>query len=560
MGLGKTLTTLTLIAGSLNEMARTSRKGKSTLIVTPLSTLTNWKGQILKHFKEGSLTFTTYYGPTRQKQLKQIESYDIVLTTYETLKADCPKAARGRRKVVEDEHSGGLHEFRWHRVVLDEAHVIRNKSSQAFGAVYSLEAKHRWCLTGTPIQNTIEDLGSLVSFLRVAPFDEAYTFRTYFMQSYATGETHKWKRLRMLVKAISLRRTKVSVGEELDLPPREERIESVILDDDEQAFYNLMKKRFASAMPHLQSSMNCFQLILRLRQICNHGLALLPEAERDWMLNAAIYAPEFAPLPLVCENCGATVLDENGSEVLPCFHQVCSTCLGRARSHSELTNNGQICPLCCSVAGDMDHEAVFATIRSREPSPTAVPESCNPSSKVKALLRNLTMDKRMAQDAGQHPPKSVVFSSWTRMLDLIGPALTKQGFSHQRLDGTKSLAQRERALKQFQSNPSCEVLLTTLGAGGVGLDLTAASRVHLMEPGWNPMLERQALDRIHRLGQTKDVVSRCYAVRGIDSIEEYMLQKQKDKLRLASSSFGGSTDRGDEHNSVVQDFGTIICR
>jgi hypothetical protein len=158
-------------------------------------------------------------------------------------------------------------------------------------------------------------------------------------------------------------------------------------------------------MSHRQSSMNCFQLILRLRQICNHGIALLPEAERDWMLNAAIYAPEFAPLPLVCENCGATDLDENGTEVLPCFHQVCSACLGRARSHLELTSHGQICPLCCSVASDMDHETVFATIRSGEPSPTAVPESCNPSSKVKALLQNLTMDKQMAQDARQHPLK-----------------------------------------------------------------------------------------------------------------------------------------------------------
>jgi SNF2 family DNA or RNA helicase len=225
------------------------------------------------------------------------------------------------------------------------------------------------------------------------------------VQSYATGETHKWKRLRKLVKAISLRRTKKSVGEELGLPPRKEYIERIILDDDEQGFYNLMKKRFASALFHHQSSMNRFQLILRLRQICNHGIALLPEAERDWMLNAAIYAPDFAPLSLVCENCGATVLDENDSEVLPCFHQVCSACLGRARSHSEPTNNGQICPLCCSVSDDMDHEAVLAKVRLEEPAPNAVPESCNPSSKVKALLRHLTVEKRIAQDARQHPPK-----------------------------------------------------------------------------------------------------------------------------------------------------------
>ena len=260
-------------------------------------------------------------------------------------------------------------------------------------------------MTGTPIQNTIEDLGSLVSFLRVGPFDEAYTFRLNFVQSHATEETHTWQRLRRLVKAISLRRTKASVGKELDLPPRKEYIEPITLDGDEQAFYNLMKKRFALAMSHRQSSMNCFQLMLRLRQICNHGVALLPAAERDWMLNAATYAPEFASLSLICENCGATVLDENDSKILSCFHQICSSCLGRARSHPELTSNVQICPLCFPGASDIGHEAEFAATHPEEPLPIVLPKSYNPSSKVKALLRNLATEKRTAQEARQHPPK-----------------------------------------------------------------------------------------------------------------------------------------------------------
>ena len=226
------------------------------------------------------------------------------------------------------------------------------------------------------------------------------------MQPYATGGTYNLKRLRLLVKAISLRRTQAAVGEELDLPVRQEYIEEIILDGEERAFYSLMKKRFASAMASRQSSMNLFQLILRLRQICNHGIALLPADERDWMRNAAIYAPEFAePLPLVCENCGDNVSDENGSEVLACFHQVCSACLGRARSNSESTSTGQLCPLCCSITDDVDQEAAIAISSSEELSPMVVLESCNPSSKVKALLQNLILDKRMAQDTGQQPPK-----------------------------------------------------------------------------------------------------------------------------------------------------------
>ena len=77
----------------------------------------------MRHFKEGSLTFTTYHGPSRKKQLKQIESYDIILTTYETIKADCPKAIMGKRKAMKEENPGGLHELRWHRVVLDEGQL-----------------------------------------------------------------------------------------------------------------------------------------------------------------------------------------------------------------------------------------------------------------------------------------------------------------------------------------------------------------------------------------------------------------------------------------------------
>jgi SNF2 family DNA or RNA helicase len=265
-------------------------------------------------------------------------------------------------------------------------------------------ARHRWCLTGTPIQNTIEDLGSLVSFLRVAPFDEAYTFRSLFVQSYSTGETSRWKRLRALVRAISLRRTKAYVGKELDLPPRKEYVEPVSLDPHEQAFYNLMKKGFASAISHYQSSRNCFQLILRLRQICNHGIALLPEAERDWMQKASIYAPEVASVSLRCENCDTTVADESDCEILSCFHQICLACL-QARGSSGQTCDDPICPICCSSTDNMDPKPVDTTLPPEAPSPIPGPGDYSPSSKVKALLRNLAIDKLSAQSSGKDPPK-----------------------------------------------------------------------------------------------------------------------------------------------------------
>ncbi|KAK2605584.1 hypothetical protein N8I77_008412 [Diaporthe amygdali] len=136
--------------------------------------------------------------------------------------------------------------------------------------------------------------------------------------------------------------------------------------------------------------------------------------------------------------------------------------------------------------------------------------------------------------------KSVVFSTWSSMLDLIGNGLAQSGILYQRLDGSRSLPQRRQALKDFRCSPDCQVLLATLGAAGVGVDLTMATRVHIVEPGWNPMLERQAVDRVHRLGQTKEVISTSYVVSGSDSVEEYIRRRQKWKFAMIAASLGSS--------------------
>jgi len=127
------------------------------------------------------------------------------------------------------------------------------------------------------------------------------------------------------------------------------------------------------------------------------------------------------------------------------------------------------------------------------------------------------------------------------MLDLVETALRTVGLQFQRIDGSKSLQCRKQALHQFRTDPSCTILLATLGSAGVGLDLTAASQVHLLEPGWNPMLERQALDRVHRIGQTRNVLAVCYVVSGPGSIEEYIRRKQMWKLNLISASLNENT-------------------
>ncbi|KAI0101763.1 SNF2 family N-terminal domain-containing protein [Nemania sp. FL0031] len=471
MGLGKTLTILALVVSSLDrDNAQIVTSLRPTLIVAPLSTLPNWEDQIKMHLKFQSVRFMIYHGTSRRKNHVSLKDSDIVLTTYDTLRADYSgpfpgNNNKGKRRKIND---GMLHNITWKRVVLDEAHIIKNRNSQIFHAACKLEAQHRWCVTVTPIQNSVEDLGALIGFLRISPFDTPRRRNSMF-----------WGRLKHLVQCISLRRTKESIGASLALPQRREIEHPVDLTSDERRIYDLTKRHFNQALDSGKPSLCTFNLLLRLRQVCNHGRDLLPKALQEWLDQALQYMDLFR----------RRSLSVGIFRVFIKFARA-ALALGIQVKESHL-----------SFVGGRSSNYI-------------------PSSKVKALIQNLRCDDENQLRQGNPKPKSLVFSEWTSMLDLIGKALTRNGFTFQQLDGSLSLIQRRQTLFEFRNNPRCTVLLATLRCAGVGLDLTMASRVHLIEPGWNPMLERQALDRVHRLGQTKEVVSIRYIVQGSDSIEK----------------------------------------
>ncbi|KAI1379440.1 SNF2 family N-terminal domain-containing protein [Hypoxylon crocopeplum] len=555
MGLGKTLTTLALIATSLGDNNKHIGAVPVTLIVCPMSTITCWQDQIERHFKTNSLTYRTYYGSTRDDNTTVLKNADVVLTTYETLSAGLrsDRAARGMkgtRKI------GLLHNIDWHRVVLDEAHIVRNRASKRFQAVNALKAKHRWCLTGTPIQNRLEDLGALVEFLRVDPFDSPYTFRNTFLTPIDNGQRSGWDRLRSLIKSITLRRTKEALNADLNIPPRRDVIHPVDLNDEEHTLYDLVKRRFALAIDSGGSVMNTFQLILRLRQICNHGSDLLPQSLRAWLNEASLFGDTNLSQLQRCEVCDTALdgEDESSYRVFPCFHQVCQVCL--QDKDKDYSSNGilSICPLCNINTVEKIEDTDTKSERPSEIRST----DYRPSSKVKALLQNLQKDREDAITSGQRPAKSVIFSAWTGMLDIIGIALSMNAFIYQRLDGSRSLAQRRHAIQEFRANPGCTIMLASLGSAAVGLDLTMATRVHLMEPGWNPLLEQQAMDRVHRLGQKCEVVATRYVVSGSDSIEEYIRQRQEWKMNLVASSLDDPKDRRNEAEAIIKGLRRII--
>ena len=156
------------------------------------------------------------------------------------------------------------------------------------------------------------------------------------------------------------------------------------------------------------------------------------------------------------------------------------------------------------------------------------------STKIQALLTDLK-NIRSKTPVDEPPIKSVVFSQWTKMLDTIKPVLKSEGFKVVRLDGRMRRIDRAIAIDKFKKDPEVLVMLISLRAGGVGLNLTAASRIYLLEPYWNPAVEQQAVDRVHRLGQTRPVQTIRFIAKG--TIEENMVALQQKKMELARMTF-----------------------
>jgi len=252
-------------------------------------------------------------------------------------------------------------------------------------------------LTGTPIQNDLQDLGSLVEFLRVDPFDRPGTFQRLFLDPISRQANSGWERLRSLIKCISLRRTKDALENDLALPTRTAFICDVSLDEDERRAYDLVKRRFALAIDSGGSKIGAFQLILRLRQICNHGLALLPVDLREWIEQASRFGPQvMAPLQAeTCMSCGRVLeedidRDVDTLEVIACGHTLCRICLPMAKPNwQDGVEELPSCPACRSEG-----------LSARERPVGDGPQSYRPSAKVKKLLQNLSHDRYQAAAAG----------------------------------------------------------------------------------------------------------------------------------------------------------------
>ncbi|PQE30181.1 SNF2 family domain-containing protein [Rutstroemia sp. NJR-2017a WRK4] len=206
-----------------------------------------------------------------------------------------------------------------------------------------------------------------------------------------------------------------------------------------------------------------------------------------------------------------------------CLHLVCGSCLTEE-------NESTRCPVCQPIAHCLGYRVSFTPTESlasetKETLPTMKPGEV--PTKIVALMESLKSLK--AHD------KCVVFSYWTYTLDLIESSFTSDSIQYTRVDGRLSSKKRNTAIQEFQEDPSIRVILVSITCGGTGLDLTAGSVVYLMEPQWNPMMEEQALCRVHRMGQNKEVTTIRYRMK--NSFEEQVVTVQERKKDLAALTF-----------------------
>ncbi|KAI1120285.1 SNF2 family N-terminal domain-containing protein [Nemania abortiva] len=568
MGLGKTLSALSLICHSLDALEKLpassqSKVSRATLVVTPKSTIYSWEKQIQTHIQKGQVRFIVYHGQSGRQELHKSASYDIVLTTYDTLRSDCDKG-------------GPLSNEKWARVVLDEAHRIRNRLSKTFKTVFEIPAQKRWCLTGTPIQNSLADFGALLSFVGVPPFDQEGQFAKYVESPVISKEKGSLDVLRALIAATTLRRTKANHTQILGLPCKTERVEIVGLSAGDRRLYEFFKRQSyliatlgkSGAAPrgegkaragggNTSQGSNILLLIGLLRLICNHGEALLPDLAAEAWRNRDTSSIDWNMLELgvdTCVDCGSEIDSLNATESavgrFACGHAICTDCSAKLRmtistclgcginetspssrvqsSHSLLIPTGSRSP------STSDVDPMSPSRLDKRASPSRFGEQYTPSDKVKALLRNIENGSS---------EKHVIFSYWTKMLDQIAKALNMSGLRFQRIDGQASLQQRKDAIEKFSNDAGYRVMIASIGAAGEGIELTAATTAHIVEPHWNPMAEAQAIDRVHRFGQERDVTVIRYVV--LDSIEEYVQWVQADKMRLIKDSFS-ATDGAEE--------------
>ncbi|XP_027097487.1 helicase-like transcription factor CHR28 isoform X1 [Coffea arabica] len=616
---------------------RNKRPAAGTLVICPASVLRQWARELdEKVSEEHKLSVLIYHGGNRTREPSELAKYDVVLTTYAIVTIEVPKqplveeedndhnngeryglssefhvnkkqkkascnkkVKKGKRGTQSD--GGALASVRWFRVILDEAQTIKNHRTQIARACCTLRAKRRWCLSGTPIQNTIDELFSYFRFLRYHPYSQYKEFIANIKLLISRDSIRGYTKLQVVLRGIMLRRTKGTLLDGkpiITLPPKTTCLTKVDFSAEERAFYNKLEadsrsqfKAYAAAGTVNQNYANILLMLLRLRQACDHPQLVkgfssdsvgIESSETLKRLSRQKIQYLLGQLEMSLAICGSCNDPPENAVVTICGHVFCFQCVS-----DYLTGEDTTCPESgCKqqLSADVifskaalqkclssDFDSYHANISGNDEKSAVLKDKY--SSKIKAALdiiqsccklslsseRNEMQLNGDASSSGNgaaysqisRQTKAIVFSQWTSMLDLVEISLNSSGIEYRRLDGTMSLAARDRAVKEFNTNPEVTVMLMSLKAGNLGLNMVAASHVILLDLWWNPTTEDQAVDRAHRIGQTRPVTVSRLTVK--DTVEDRILALQEEKRKMVASAFGEDPSGGSATRLTIDD-------
>jgi len=596
MGLGKTLTMLALIlrhnelveSGKITDFAmkrmredegesdeedepkvhswyarnrmRKLRKSNGTLIVCPASLIGQWEKESRDRISHRKMSATIYHGTNRDTNVSRLCQYDLVVTTYTVAmkeafgKGGCKtkvKNGDGIPKVFRSDQ-GSLYQIGWARIVLDEAHQIRNHKSQTAQAMCMLKGGRRWAVTGTPVQNREMDLFSLIRFLRISPFDDYTCWKHQITNQSVQGR----RRLEIITKAILLRRTKNQIdnatGKKLvELPEKHVVEHKLSLSQEERQIYDRV---FTFSRSSLIEYMKSHDQKEAEKQRKTSGEEAAVETVSPEQLTPTLHLGALAE--------GGEVKTHHILVLLLRLRQVCChPALIKAMVHEgevegveeadpEADLLAKMTDLTLKPEHELNEEADAALERKIFSLSNPVFDPDTVSSKILCIIEELVRikEKGRTNKKGEPDPngfreKAVIVSQWSSMLRVVESHLQHHGMKTLLIDGSVPVKDRGAIVNEFNGNPKgAKVLLLSLGAGGVGLNLVGGNHLFLLDMHWNPQLEAQACDRVYRVGQTRPVTVHRFLVE--NTVEEKISELQQKKLELAEQVLSGAKRTG----------------
>jgi len=453
MGLGKTVMIMALIMKSLAEGSPSFNKKENawhtndkkliestcTLIVVPASVIGQWELEIKE--KTTGLRYYVYHGPNREKSAKLLSRYHIVLTTFPTMASDLPK--EDERRYVDTP----LAKIRFDRIILDEGHVIRNEKTNTANAACQINANHRWVVTGTPIHNKLADMHSLVKFIRLTPFDDPKLWDHWMGLKRVSAVANSQARLNIIGRALILRRTKQEVGTVgacPSIPPKHFEDVDLELNTGEQDIYDHLEAYAKSVFKKFMEGRDEQQLKSEKQKAADKYVASKTKPKDDkevsftTILTFLLRLRQCCVLPYLIHS---MVADDVDSDADP--------------NSSDLPEDDEIISLRNPVFAH-DHRSI----------------------KILRLIEDLNLIRKKAREENKPMDKVVIVSQWTSFLDIVRGHLVNAGFSTCEINGTVKISERAGIMMKFNSGKSKpEVMLLSLTAGGVGLNLIGANHM-----------------------------------------------------------------------------------